>query len=64
MLTRKCNFRCRGCNVWSQQDTQELETEEVKRGLDILKELGVVDLVLSGGDPLLRKDIGEIIDYA
>lgn len=64
MLTRKCNFRCRGCNVWCQQDTQELETEEVKRGLDILKELGVVDLVLSGGDPLLREDIGEIIDYA
>ena len=32
--------------------------------MDILKKLGVVELVLSGGDPLLRDDIGEIIDYA
>jgi len=64
MLTRKCNFRCRGCNVWREQDTRELPTEDVKRGLRILRDLGVVDLVLSGGNPLLREDIGEIIDYA
>jgi MoaA/NifB/PqqE/SkfB family radical SAM enzyme len=64
MLTRKCNFRCRGCNVWRQQDTRELATEKVKKGLDILRDLGVVDLVLSGGNPLLRDDIGEIINYA
>jgi len=36
----------------------------VKRGLDILKELGAVEVVLSGGDPLLRDDIGEILEYA
>jgi len=41
-----------------------LPTQEVKRGLDILRDLGVVDLVLSGGNPLLREDIGEIIQYA
>jgi MoaA/NifB/PqqE/SkfB family radical SAM enzyme len=41
-----------------------LSTKEVKRGLDILHSLGVVDLVLSGGNPLLREDIGEIISYA
>jgi len=64
MLTRKCNFRCRGCTVWQQQDPRELSTEQVKKGLDILRELGVVDLVLSGGNPLLRDDIGEIIRHA
>jgi MoaA/NifB/PqqE/SkfB family radical SAM enzyme len=36
----------------------------VKKGLDILRELGVVDLVLSGGNPLLRDDIGNIIRHA
>ena len=41
-----------------------MPTQEVKRGLDILRDLGVVDLVLSGGNPLLREDIGEIIQYA
>jgi MoaA/NifB/PqqE/SkfB family radical SAM enzyme len=64
MLTRKCNYRCRGCTVWQQQDPRELSTEQVKKGLDILRELGVVDLVLSGGNPLLRDDIGEIIRHA
>jgi len=64
MVTRKCNYRCRGCNVWKEQDKRELSTEEVKRGLDILKDLGIVELVISGGDPLLRKDAPEIIEHA
>ena len=64
MLTRKCNFRCRGCNVWQEQDTRELSTEKVKKGLDVLRKLGVIEIVLSGGNPLLRDDIDEIIEYA
>ena len=64
MITRKCNYRCRGCNVWKEQDQRELSTEEVKRGLNILKDLGIIELVLSGGDPLLREDAAEIIEYA
>jgi len=64
MLTRKCNYRCRGCNVWRDQDSKELSTKDVLKGLDILKNLGVFEVVLSGGNPLLRDDIGEIIEYA
>jgi MoaA/NifB/PqqE/SkfB family radical SAM enzyme len=64
LITRQCNYRCRGCNVWKEQDERELSTEEIKKGLDILKDLGIVELVLSGGDPLLRDDIGEIIEHA
>ncbi len=64
MITRKCNYRCRGCNVWREQDTDELSTEEIKKGLDVLKELGVLEIVFSGGNPLLRNDIGEILNYA
>jgi MoaA/NifB/PqqE/SkfB family radical SAM enzyme len=64
MLTRRCNYRCKGCNVWQEQDTKELSTQEIKDGLDTLRQLGVVEVVLSGGNPLLRKDIDEIIEYA
>jgi MoaA/NifB/PqqE/SkfB family radical SAM enzyme len=64
MVTRKCNYHCKGCDVWREQDVRELSAEEIKRGLDILKELGVVEIVISGGNPLLRDDIGEIIEYA
>jgi MoaA/NifB/PqqE/SkfB family radical SAM enzyme len=64
MITRKCNYRCRGCNVWKEQDQRELSTEEIKRGLNIIKDLGVVEIVLSGGNPLLREDAPEIIKHA
>jgi MoaA/NifB/PqqE/SkfB family radical SAM enzyme len=45
-------------------DARELTTTQIKKGLDVLKGLGVVEVVFSGGDPLLRDDIKEIIDYA
>lgn len=64
LITRKCNYRCKGCNVWQDQDANELSTEQIKRGLDILKKLDVVDIVFSGGNPLLRDDIDEILRYA
>lgn len=64
MITRRCNYRCRGCNVWRDQDHSELSREEVKRGLDILRDLGVLEIVFSGGNPLIRDDIGEILDYS
>jgi len=64
MITRQCNYRCRGCNIWQEQDQEELPAKEIKRGLDILKGLGIVEIVFSGGDPLLRQDAEEIIEYA
>jgi MoaA/NifB/PqqE/SkfB family radical SAM enzyme len=64
LVTRKCNYRCVGCNVWKEQDENELSAAEIKKGLDILKDMGIVELTISGGDPLLRPDIAEILDYA
>jgi len=65
LLTRRCNYRCRSCSIWSEQpNTHEISTEDVKSGLDVFRKLGVVEVVFSGGNPLLREDIGEIIDYA
>jgi MoaA/NifB/PqqE/SkfB family radical SAM enzyme len=50
--------------VWKEQDERELSAEDIKKGMDILKKLGVAEIVISGGDPLLRDDIGEIINHA
>ena len=50
--------------MWREQKIKELSTNEVLSGLDTIRKLGVVDLVLSGGEPLLRDDIGEIIERA
>jgi len=64
-LTRRCNYRCKGCEVWLEKDySGELSTEEIKIGLDNLRKLGVLEIVFSGGNPLLREDIGEILEYS
>jgi len=64
LLTRRCN-RCRSCTIWREEpNTDEISTDEVKKGLDVFRKLGVIEVVFSGGNPLLRDDIGEIIDYA
>lgn len=65
MLTGRCNYRCEGCSVWRQKEIlPEASTDEVIAGLNVLRKLGVTEVVLTGGNPLLREDIGEIIDYA
>jgi MoaA/NifB/PqqE/SkfB family radical SAM enzyme len=64
-LTNQCNYKCRSCGVWrGEKKTVEASLDEVKAGLDALRKVGVAEIVLSGGNPLLRKDIDEIIDYS
>jgi len=45
------------------KDVDLLSTEETKRIIDRVRALGVLDLVFFGGEPLLRKDIVELIKY-
>ena len=62
-ITNRCNFRCRYCERWK-RETGELSTDQVLGIIDELKELGTIRISLSGGEPLMREDIGEIINYA
>jgi len=65
-LIRRCNLNCIHCYSLS-CDTDfpgELSTEEVFAVMDDLKSFGVPVLILSGGEPLLRKDIFEISERA
>ena len=64
LITRKCNYKCKGCTIWQEQEQNELSADEIKRGLDIIRDVGVIEIVFSGGDPLLRDDAEEIIKYA
>jgi heme d1 biosynthesis radical SAM protein NirJ len=61
-LIRRCNLTCKHCYSIS-ADTDfpgELDTAEVFRVMDDLKAFGVPVLILSGGEPLLRRDIFDI----
>lgn len=63
--TRRCNLKCIHCYSYS-EDVQyegELTTDEAKRFIDSLAEFGVPVLLFSGGEPLLRKDLFELISH-
>jgi radical SAM protein with 4Fe4S-binding SPASM domain len=64
-VTRKCNLKCSHCyiNASPREYTDELTTEEGKRLIDQICEVSHPLLILSGGEPLLRKDIYELIEY-
>ena len=60
--TRQCNLRCRHCYAaaTARPDPLELTTDEGFALIDELARTGVASLVLSGGEPLLRADLGRL----
>ncbi len=64
-LTKKCNLRCPHCYLEAGKKAEyELSTEECLGLVDEMKLLGTEMLILTGGEPLLRKDIFDIAQYA
>lgn len=62
-ITFRCNLRCLYC-ASCEAPHDELETQEVIEGLDALWRLGTRWITFGGGEPLVRKDIGEILRYS
>ena len=59
-VTNRCNFKCSYCNVWKHKN-EELKTKDVLRIINETSRLGTERIGFSGGEPLLRDDIGIII---
>jgi radical SAM protein with 4Fe4S-binding SPASM domain len=56
-VTRGCNLRCLHCHVSAKDAMQdELNLQEAMRAVDEMAELGTEALIISGGEPLTRKD--------
>lgn len=64
-VTQECNLNCRHCyNTSGTVRENELSTGELLHLLDELAKMGVFCVFFTGGEPLLRKDIAELISYA
>lgn len=65
-VTRACALACRHCRAIAQPQAhpQELTHEEALKLIDTIAELAPPMLVLTGGDPLMRRDIFELIERA
>jgi MoaA/NifB/PqqE/SkfB family radical SAM enzyme len=59
-LTYWCQYRCKTCNIWQRQPTDELTTAEV---IAFVRENPTITWVdLTGGEIFLRPDIDEVLD--
>jgi radical SAM protein len=65
-VTRACAYACIHCRAEAQpkRDSRELTTEEGLRLIDELVEVGRPILVVTGGDPMMRPDLFDLIRYA
>ena len=64
-VTDKCNFRCRYCMPaegleWLERD-ELLTFEEIARLVRVLARMGVDEVRLTGGEPLVRRDLPTLV---
>ncbi|MDR3748384.1 MAG: radical SAM protein [Acidobacteriota bacterium] len=65
-VTKGCNLRCIHCRATATElmSPSDLPTEKALNIIDQIADFGNPILVLSGGEPLYRRDIFELADYA
>ncbi|MFW9950387.1 MAG: radical SAM/SPASM domain-containing protein [Candidatus Thorarchaeota archaeon] len=64
-VTYKCQCSCIHCSAGKHEkvNTPELSTEEAKKAIEESQKLGISILAFTGGEPLLRPDIFELISH-
>ncbi len=64
-VTGRCNLRCIHCHAFGgEQRYKELTTSEGKELIDRIADMHIRTFVFSGGEPLLREDLFELIEHA
>ncbi|WP_319508491.1 radical SAM protein [uncultured Methanolobus sp.] len=60
-ITRNCKCNCEHCVVSGGEGDLDIET--IKRAIDDVLDMGAMVIVFTEGDPMLRDEIYELIDY-
>ncbi len=64
-MTSRCNLKCIHCHAFGGDASyDELSKEEAMALIDQIASLDIRSLVFTGGEPLLREDLFELIEYA
>lgn len=61
-VTSRCSGTCQYCGS-RDAPPEEMSRDEIFAIVDDLEEMGCGAVALTGGDPLLRNDLGELLDY-
>lgn len=65
-ITRSCNLACKHCRGEAHTEPYpgELSTDEAKALIDTFSQVGEPIIIFTGGDPMMRADVYELIAYA
>lgn len=65
-LTYECICRCVHCAVSDGGDAsrREMRTDQIQSVIDQAKNMGVLQITFTGGEPLLREDLDVLVKYA
>jgi len=58
-----CNCRCVMCDIWKRETREQIGVADLDRHRASLRNLGVRQVVLSGGEPLLHSDLRALCDF-
>ncbi len=61
-VTARCNLDCEQCNIiYANSDVTEVSLADVERIADNLDKIGVSIVLLTGGEPFVRRDLPDIV---
>lgn len=63
-LTDNCNSKCITCDYWQSHHENELTLDEFRSILDQLHELGVQEVMFTGGEPTMRAELMPVVRHA
>jgi AdoMet-dependent heme synthase len=65
-ITGKCNLKCKQCYADAREEKfeNELSNTEAKKLISDLIEMGAISMVFTGGEPLIREDVFDLITFA
>lgn len=64
MATLSCRFNCEHCLTVSRETGfSDMPLEKVRELIDEIAEMGVREFLVTGGEPLVREDLPEVINY-
>jgi MoaA/NifB/PqqE/SkfB family radical SAM enzyme len=61
-ITQHCMCDCKSC-LWKHNDWENVPTETLKRFYREARDEGFVATAITGGEPFMRRDLGEIVRY-
>jgi MoaA/NifB/PqqE/SkfB family radical SAM enzyme len=59
----RCNCRCVMCDIWKRETNDQIAVQDLERHRASLKIMGVRQVVLTGGEPLLHNDLSALCSF-